>query len=232
MSPESFDPQVQAYLDGELDAGERLAFERRVGEDPALAAEVERLARLKQQVRSAFALPDDAAGQRVAPRHGRWRAAVAAALVFGMALGFALAHLTRPPDPGSPLVAGEATDVMTRVLLHVGTNDPDEVRGALTSARYILDDFADAGRSVRVHVVANGRGLDMFRREVTSFAAEIRELEQQYANIQFVTCQNTIDRFERAHRRPVQLLPGVLRVDSIVADIARKRVQGWLYIGV
>ncbi len=228
---EEFDGELQAYVDGELDALERRAFERRMRDDATLADDVARLQELKQVVREAYAVAP--AGMPLRERRPpRTRLAVAAALLVGLLVGYFATGLARDGAALTGLAARVGDGTMTRVLLHVGSNDPDVMREALTSARYILSDFADSRRRVRVHVVANGKGLDMFRRSVTTLADEIRELERTYSNIQFVTCQNTIDRFEREKHQRVDLLPEVLRVDSIVADIARKRVQGWLYIGV
>ena len=225
----AFDPDAQRYVDGEMTATERREFEERMSGDQHLAADVAHLSTLKRRLREAYPLV-----QRPRIRRGvsRTRMAVAVALLAGVALGFCLSLFLPAGDASRPLTDQTPAETMTRVLLHVSTDDPVSVREAFTSARYILDDFADSGKPVRVHVVANGRGLHVFRRSVTRFGDDIRELERNYSNIQFVTCQNTINRFEKEERRQVDLLPEVMRVDSIVADIARKRVQGWVYIGV
>lgn len=223
------DPRAQAFVDNELDDDERAEFHRRVNEEPALAAEVRRLAAMKDALRDAYATTPVATPAVPSRRGGRRTAALAATLVVGVMLGFGAARLGSTSPPAAP---DAGATVMTRVLLHVGRDDASAMAEALTSARYILEDFAASGRPVRVHVVANGPGLDLFRRGVTPFAGRIGELERLFANIQFVACQNTIDKVEKRLGEPVVLLPEVLRVDSGVADIARKRAGGWLYIGV
>jgi intracellular sulfur oxidation DsrE/DsrF family protein len=224
-----FDADAQNYVDGEMTVAERREFENRMRSDQRLATEVAHLSTLRRRLREAYPLVDR---HRVRRGVSRARMTVAVALIVGVAVGYCLS-LFLPSGDAFRVVADQApAESMTRVLLHVSTDDPVSVREAFTSARYILDDFAYSGKPVRVHVVANGRGLHVFRRSVTRFGEEIRELERTYSNIQFVTCQNTIDRFEKEEHRQVDLLPEVMRVDSIVADIARKRVQGWVYIGV
>lgn len=224
------DPRVQAFVDSELDDDERAEFRRRMSDEPALAAEVRRLASIKNALRDAYATTPVATPAVPSRRGGRRAAALAAMLVVGVMLGFGATRLgSSSPPPAGPDAGATA---MTRVLLHVGRDDAAAMAEALTSARYILEDFAASGRPVRVHVVANGPGLDLFRRGVTPFAGRIGELERRFANIQFVACQNTIDKVEKRLGEPVVLLPEVLRVDSGVADIARKRAGGWLYIGV
>ncbi|KAA3623855.1 MAG: hypothetical protein DWQ08_11010 [Proteobacteria bacterium] len=226
--PGEFDCQVQAYVDGELAAEERTEFRRRLRSSPALRAELERLSAMRRCLQEAFPASPVPAAPRVQPARS-W--STAAALLVGLALGFLAAQFAS--DGGARnLTAFDSGNEMTRVLLHVGSGDADAMGEALTSARYILDDFAELGRAVRVHVVANGPGLDIYRPGVTLFAKQIDEMERAYPNIQFVACQNTIERVEKRTQQPVALLPGVLRVDSGVADIARKRASGWLYIGV
>lgn len=226
-----FSPQVQSYVDGELAAAEREEFRRAMAGDPMLRAEVERLVALKQCLREAWPVRDADMPRARYGRVGLW--ASAAALLVGIAVGFLLAQAVpgRAPALGQMAELGSRADV-TRVLLHVGTADTSAMNEALLSARYILDDFAESRRPLRIHVVANGPGLDLLRLDRTSHAEQIATLERDYPNIQFVACQNTIERVEDRSKQPVTLLPQALRVDSGVADIARKRAVGWLYIGV
>src|SRR5262249_57129694 len=70
---------VHAYLDGELDPVNALAVEQRLAEDPALAAEYERVQALQQAIRER--LPREAPSRElrariaaaVTPRPPRWQ---------------------------------------------------------------------------------------------------------------------------------------------------------------
>src|SRR5262249_60030664 len=119
MTTSTTDPRllVHAYVDGELDPANALELERQLANDPALAAERERIEALRRTI--AERLPREpapagltrrieaAGGARAAPArvasHPSWRAPAApgggAALLGGRAPWFA----PSPPPAPSPL---------------------------------------------------------------------------------------------------------------------------------
>ncbi len=221
---------LHAYVDDELAPEERAAVECRIAAEPGLGERIRRLRGLKRSLRDAY--PALETPMRGRPRRGPGIGLAAAALVAGVMIGLGIGRVGGARPAPTAVAVSEVAEPMTRVLLHVGSGNAEAMSEALASARYILEDFAREARPVRVHVVANGPGLNLLRRDATPFAERIRRLEGDFANVQFVACQNTIDRLEEKRGEPVRLLPEVLRVDSGVAEIARKRARGWLYIGV
>jgi len=223
-----FEQLAQAYVDGELVGDDRLEFEAYLAEDSSRWQYVREIEILKHQVRGAFPTTDTAP-VRVQPER-RYRL-VAAALVVGIMAGWSTAWIL-PHDRTAENALEIVSEATTpRVLIHIASEAPETMNEALESARTILDHYATNAEDVRVHVVANGPGLNLLRAG-SPFATHIGAMERRYSNVQFVACQNTINRLEEKLKRDVKLLPEVLRVDSGVADIARKRKDGWLYIGV
>ena len=110
------------------------------------------------------------------------------------------------------------------------TTQRERMDEALASTETVLNHYLAEDNDVRVQVIANGPGLRLLTSD-SPYSERISQLDNRYANVQFVACQNTIDRLRKKTRRDVHLLPEVLRVDSGVADITRKRRNGWLYIG-
>ncbi len=227
-----FELMAQAYVDDELAAEDRGAFQGLLAGDAEKARYVDGLVSLKLELREAFPIDADTGIGSEHPRRAGSATAIAASLVAGLACGWLLA--TNWYESASTLLAELelASSHSTRVLLHIGSRDQQSMSQALENARYILDHHKESGNPVRVHLVANGPGLDILRADETPYADSIGSMVRQYPNLQFVACQNTIDRFEKENKRAVRLLPEVLRVDSGVADIVRKRARGWLYIGV
>jgi hypothetical protein len=101
-------PNPDAYLDGQLDAAGRAAFERAMRDDPALARQVALQRRIDQSLGRLFAASDRSAG-RVAPaaaagarpiafRPLTW--SIAAAVLVGVAL--VVYFLSRPGTPAGP----------------------------------------------------------------------------------------------------------------------------------
>jgi anti-sigma-K factor RskA len=116
-------PLAAEYVLGTLDAAERRAFERRLGQEPSLRAEVEfweqRLGTLAAEVGPVEPGPGVLArieaqldaGDRSQPRSSLWeslpfwRFTTAAAAALAAASLIALIYLGRGPVPGEPLVA-------------------------------------------------------------------------------------------------------------------------------
>jgi anti-sigma-K factor RskA len=138
--------QVMAYLDGELDADARAAFEADMAADPELAAEVAAHRGLAASLKAAydpvldepvplrFTLAAQAANDAPRPRRAMTWAAVAASLVVGVFVGrMALA-------PQAPVAVGAEVPARTELaqaLDHRLAAEPGVVRIGLT--------FRDAG---------------------------------------------------------------------------------------
>lgn len=137
---------LDAYVDGELDPANALAFERRLAADPALERQLNRLAALRTAVRerlpraaasaelrrrvAALAQPPAAAG---APRRrGRsWAAALAACMVAAFAAGSAATWLSlgAAPDPlPERLVASHMRGLMANDTVEVTSSDRHVVK--------------------------------------------------------------------------------------------------------
>jgi len=57
-------------------------------------------------------------------------------------------------------------------------------------------------------------------------------MQKEYHGLTFVACQNTIDRYQQELGLTAKLLPGVITIDSGVAQIMRRQHQGWAYLQV
>lgn len=114
------DAQLSAYLDGELEAGERAAVEAALARSPALAARLQRLRgvdaalralpveapseELLARLRARVVADDPASTRRGPPRRRRWLAGLAAAAAAGLALlFFATRPAPRAPQPVAEL---------------------------------------------------------------------------------------------------------------------------------
>lgn len=99
----SREERLIAYVDGELSAADRTAFEAELAADPSLAAQVEQQRRLRERIAAVYApvveepvperltLAATAANDRGGFRPLHW-AAMAASLVAGVLVGFAAPH--------------------------------------------------------------------------------------------------------------------------------------------
>lgn len=126
----------------------------------------------------------------------------------------------------------QANDVKNKVLIHIADDDRDHLDQALIEIEGALRYYRDSHQAARVEVVVNGRGLELVRTDTSEHAARIQRLQREYDNLTFAACQNTIDRLESETRIKVHLLPGVITIDSGMAEIMRRQNQGWTYLQV
>lgn len=131
------DATLHAWVDGQLTPERRLEVEAQLAGDPALAARAGAYRRQRQALHNAFdAVLDQPLPRRLQPRampRPRWPAAVAAALLIGIGLGWSGAGLLRPAAPSPtntaavlPAEAALAYAVYTPEVRHpvmVGANE-------------------------------------------------------------------------------------------------------------
>ena len=119
-----------------------------------------------------------------------------------------------------------------KVLIHVARDDRLQLGEALDEVEGLLRHYRDSRQDARVQVVINGKGLELVRVDTSAFADRIQKLQREFDNLTIAACQNTIDRLQREQGILVRLLPGVVVIDSGMAELMRRQNQGWTYIQV
>jgi hypothetical protein len=133
------------------------------------------------------------------------------------------------PVPAQSEIPGNA---QTRVLIHLARDDTALLSQALDEIEGVLKHYRQIRLNAHVEVVVNGKGLELVRTDTSLFAGRIQRLQREYDNLTFAACQNTIDRLAREQGIVVRLLPGVITIDSGMAEIMRRQSQGWAYLQV
>ncbi|MFN4262519.1 MAG: hypothetical protein ACK4IT_02550 [Thioalkalivibrionaceae bacterium] len=119
-----------------------------------------------------------------------------------------------------------------QILLHLTESDPAVMADLLADLERLLREGARHQRDLRVQVVTNAGGLNLLRADRSPFSERIASLQRAFPQIRFAACESTLEDHQRAEGvRPV-LLPGVITIDSGVAEVARRQREGWVYIRV
>jgi uncharacterized protein len=153
--------------------------------------------------------------------------------VAGAQSALAMPAAATSAAPG-PVVAqaNSPGNAQAKVLVHLARDDAAQLGQALDDIEDLLKHYRATHQTARVEVVVNGKGLELVRVDTSAFAARIQRLQRDYDNLTFAACQNTIDRLAREQGISVRLLPGVITIDSGMAEIMRRQNQGWTYLQV
>jgi intracellular sulfur oxidation DsrE/DsrF family protein len=218
---------LNAFVDDQLDSEEKSRIFVEVNNDERLSREVCELRKVRDLVQLAYRDIPGAPKPRTAPsRRVPLGIAAGLALMMGATLGWFLHNKTPANAPLSAATAGEPL----KVLMHVADDNPMHLAQALDDIEASLEHFRTTGTNARLEVIINGNGLALVREDATLFADRIDGLQKKYDNLAFMACQNTIDRLKRDAGITAKLLPGVVVIDSGVAQLMRRQNQGWAYI--
>jgi intracellular sulfur oxidation DsrE/DsrF family protein len=221
--------QLNAFVDGELDPEEKSRLYNESAHSPELDQRLCQLRKLKELVGHAYddVPPANRPGGPPLRRSGPFGRALVAGVL--LAIGATAGYLGHGPNStetaSKPSATAQIQEQADNYLLHVVSGDPEQMQSALAHARYLLES-ADDGGLRRVEIVANERGLDLLRSDVTPFAEEIRTLQEN--DVVFYACARSIQRLEEKGVKVI-LVPDI-RQDYTALDRVVMRMQdGWKY---
>jgi intracellular sulfur oxidation DsrE/DsrF family protein len=235
--------QLNAFIDGQLDAEENERILARIDHDPDLGAQVCGYRQLQDLVQHAYELPAPRDSGRSSAgwgnMKGRAQALVACLLLAVGAAGGWIAHspqFASGTAPGSLSLANAGADAATEhgpgVIVHLASSDPARVNAALEQAERLLRQNARLGNNVPVEVLVNGTGLDLLRADTTTNLKRIQELRSRYANVSFLACRKTLERFKLEHGVDARLVNEAEVASSALDQILVRLRQGWSYIQI
>jgi len=246
---------LNAFVDGEFSPEDRLETLKRISCSEHLSREVCDMHQLKELVNMAYRdvrSPRD--GGRPGPSGRRsWFPSVAAgmlALVLGSLAGF---ELTRDADflAGAPATDDAAATLADgnglseaavsqpvaaadadNVLLHVNEADATAMAELLDDIEAMYREAEAAGRDLNVQVVVHNSAMDMLRADRAPHPERVAALTLDHPSLRFTACAQTLEQLARAEGGSIEILPQAERVDSGVAEAARRQSEGWIYIKV
>lgn len=247
MKQEVSDEILGAYVDDELACSEKRIIADKIKSDPELESRVQALLSLKTSLKNAYA--DSTLNQRsekpdLSNKASKliFKQSIAASFILtcGLIVG-AMINLSGN-TPGQ-LVTAKADDTLfgikvkpvsqqtDKILLHISSADLDKLDFLLTKTEQLLTNSRNSEYPLSIEVIANSRGIDLLRKTKTPYAQRIQELQNQYSNLQFIACKNTIRRLKQAGQT-VQMINGVKADQPALDTIINRMDQGWTYIKI
>jgi uncharacterized protein len=238
---------LNAFVDGEFSRDDRLNTLRMIASDESLSREVCDMVRLKELISSAYRVEDMTPTPERACAVSRWSGGVSRWFLAAASLGvLALAGLlfwssaveTREtgwvevaPVP-APVTLSSISRDAHQVLLHVTETASAEAPGLFDEIEYLFSTASLRGQGLQVQLVVHGLALDLVRADLSPIAERVTGLLERHPSLRITACDQSLARAERIEGQPVELLPGVERVESGVLEAARRQSLGWTYIRV
>ena len=229
------DEFISAFVDDELTPEEKAQAYARLDDDEALNRQVCELRKVSDLVALAYRnVPAPAPCISAATTRQKCSTAIAAglSLVIGGLGGWFLHPSSHAPQKAVIAKAQPGSEDLAKILFHVSNDDMGHLKSVLDEVENLMKLYRRTHQKARVEVITNGSGLSLLMAEVSPFSDRIHRMQKEYRDLTFVACQNTIDRVKREQGVTAKLLPGVVVIDSGVAQIMRRQHQGWAYIQV
>lgn len=225
--------QLNALVDGELDPEERSRVYNSSSRQPELDQRICQQRKLKELVKHAYEDVRQAERSPTPPfsRNGPITRALVASLLLALGIMAGVGgHMwvEQKSFGASSFVTDQAIAESGNYLLHVTSGDQEQMRAALEQARFLLG-AADEEQAAHVEIVANERGINLLRSDVTPFAREIAELQAH--DVVFYACSRTIERLSEEGIEVV-LVPNTRKEYTALDRVVTRMQEGWKYLKI
>jgi intracellular sulfur oxidation DsrE/DsrF family protein len=232
------DLMINAFVDGQLDAGNCENVLAAMENDPQTRERVYLMRRAKDLMKVGFEhvespLPAAPIGKK-RRLFGRSAYGLAASLLV-MSLGFGSGifgyYFTKQLSGGTSVAAMSTTrDTYTdRVVLHLSESDPKQFSAALGYIEKFLHDNQAPGS--QIEVIANSGGLDLMRSDKSPFKTQVVAMIRDHDNVHFIACANGIRNLRKQGDNP----PIIRNIDTdktAIDHIIGRLQAGWTYVKV
>ena len=121
-------------------------------------------------------------------------------------------------------------DDVHRIVFHVDENNEKTMNLTLNNAANVNKYYQDKGEEAEIEIVTYGPGLIMLHAGKSPVKDRIASFGQNYDNIGFRACANTMKKMKKKSGRDVPLLPQAEIVPSGVIHLVQRQEEGWSYI--
>ena len=238
-----------AFVDDELACSEKRAIADEIKLDPELAARAQAILDLKTSIKNAYPEHSSAELKNHSVRSELssgsdkrfFKQSIAASLIMtcGLLLGAMLnnsvgktsSELVSANDTLFGIKVSPVTQQQDKVLLHVSSSDLNKLDFLLTRTEGLLNDSRNNNHPLNIEIIANSKGIDLFRTAASPYTDRIKKLQQQYSNLQFIACKNTIQRLKN-NGQNVQMIKGVKEDKPALDTIINRMDKGWTYVKI
>lgn len=116
------------------------------------------------------------------------------------------------------------------VVILIDRNDPHVMGHAISYSANLSQHFSDKGLKLRLEVVANGSGIEVFRSDKTPLRAPLAALRQMVPDIALSMCASSKMIAEAKEHISIELIEGATLVPFGIGRVVELQMKGWAYI--
>jgi uncharacterized protein len=117
-----------------------------------------------------------------------------------------------------------------RIVFQVNDNEPARMNLVLNNVANLNKHYQDKGEEAQIEVVAYGPGLTMLNAAASPVKDRVKSFGQNYDNVKFLACGNTMAKIKKKTGKDVPLVEGVKVVPGGVVHITEREEEGWTYL--
>lgn len=235
------DEYLNSFVDGQLDIAEKTQAFEIIRKNDSLKERVCELRGLKEMIKHTYSQPPvytRPSAKHLRPWTKRMQALAASLLLLAGAASGWFTHAWTSGDMQNNITSivqaarlGDATINMRKVIIQVSNSNPMRLKATLDETESLLESYKHAHRQIQVEVIANKRGVDLFRTDVSNYQNRINLMHEKYPNLSFLVCGQTMGKLQN-EGESVSLLPHTEVASSAANQIKKRLSQGWGYIRI
>ncbi|MBW7961587.1 DsrE family protein [Bradyrhizobium sp. BR 10261] len=116
------------------------------------------------------------------------------------------------------------------VVILIDSNEPYVMGHAISYSANLAKHFADRGAKLLIEVVANGKGIDVFRADKSPLAEPLATVQQSLPDLTYSMCASSKAIAEAKEQLSIALIPGARLVPFGIGRVVDLQLRGWAYI--
>ncbi|WP_027553480.1 DsrE family protein [Bradyrhizobium sp. Cp5.3] len=116
------------------------------------------------------------------------------------------------------------------VVILIDSNEPYVMGHAVSYSANLARHFAEKGTKLLIEVVANGKGIDVFRADKSSIIEPLATLRQSLPNLSYSMCASSKAIAEAKEQISIPLIAGASLVPFGIGRVVELQLKGWAYI--
>jgi len=131
---------------------------------------------------------------------------------------------------GSGTAASKEDRLVKGVVILIDRNEPYVMGHAVSYSANLAKHFAERGAKLQIEVVANGKGIEVFRADKTTLAEPLATLRQSVPNLTYSMCASSKAIAEAKEQISIPLIADATLVPFGIGRVVDLQLRGWAYI--